>query len=163
MIILGLDPGTATTGYGVVRVPKKNTYECVGYGVIETPKDKAQTQRLVLLQKSLKALLKQYKPDAVAVERLYFFKNLKTIMPVSEARGVILFTLASLGFRVFEFTPLQIKMAITGYGRADKKQMQKMAQMNLKLEKLPKPDDAADALCIAIACSLAMQSKVPRL
>ncbi len=157
MVILGLDPGTATTGYGVIRVPKKNVFELVAYGTIETSKDKAQSDRLVLLQKSLAALLKKYGPDAVAVERLYFFKNLKTVMPVSEARGVILFTLASLKFRLFEFTPLQVKMALTGYGRADKKQMQKMAQMNLHLEKLPKPDDAADALCLAITCSLAMR------
>lgn len=159
MIILGLDPGTATTGYGVIRVPKKNVFELISYGAIATPKDKAQADRLVLLQKNLAALLKKYKPDVAAVERLYFFKNLKTVMPVSEARGVILFTLASLKFRFFEFTPLQVKMALTGYGRADKKQMQKMAQLNLRLEKLPKPDDAADALCLAMTCSLALRGK----
>lgn len=151
MTILGVDPGTATTGWGVVRNLKGNALECVSYNCIITPKEKKPGERLVLLEKELLQVLQDYKPDAVVVERLYFFKNLKTVMPVSEARGVILLAIAKKKLPVFEITPLQVKMAITGYGRADKKQMQRMVQQALKLSQIPKPDDAADALGLAIA------------
>ena len=151
MTILGVDPGTATTGLGVVRNSRGNSLECVSYGCITTPKGKKPGDRLGLLEKELLQSLQKYKPDAVVVERLYFFKNLKSAMPVSEARGVILLAIAKKKLPVFELTPLQVKMAITGYGRADKKQMQRMVQQALKLPQIPKPDDAADALGLAIA------------
>src|SRR3989338_4672161 len=151
MTILGVDPGTATTGYGVVKNSRGNSLECVSYNCITTPKEKGAGERLATLEKELLCVLNKYKPDAVAVERLYFFKNLKTVMPVSEARGVILLAIAKKKLPVFEITPLQVKMAITGYGRADKKQVQRMVQQALKLPEIPKPDDAADALGLAIA------------
>ena|SRR3989338_2434482 len=151
MTILGVDPGTATTGYGVVRSSRGNSLECVSYNCITTKKEKGTGERLVSLEKELLKVLNTYKPDAVVVERLYFFKNLKSVMPVSEARGVILLAIAKKKLPVFEMTPLQVKMAITGYGRADKKQMQRMVQQTLKLSQVPKPDDAADALGLAIA------------
>lgn len=158
MIILGIDPGTARTGYGIIEKiqnPKsrgQNTgLRCISYGCITTGKEKKPGDRLVILEKELLHVLQEYKPDAVMVERLYFFKNLKSAMPVSEARGVILLAIAKKKLPVFELTPLQVKMAITGYGRADKKQMQRMVQQALKLPQLPKPDDAADALGLAIA------------
>lgn len=151
MTILGVDPGTATTGYGVVRNSRGNSLECVSYGCITTPKEKKPGERLVSLEKELTQVLRKYKPDAVVVERLYFFKNLKSVMPVSEARGVILLAIAKKKLPVVECTPLQVKMAITGYGRADKKQMQRMVQQTLRLPHIPKPDDAADALGLAIA------------
>lgn len=151
MTILGVDPGTATTGWGVVKNIRGNSLECVSYNCITTPKAKKPGDRLVLLEKELLQILQDYKPDAVVVERLYFFKNLKTVMPVSEARGVILLAIAKKKLPVFELTPLQVKMAITGYGRADKKQMQRMVQQTLRLSETPKPDDAADALGLAIA------------
>lgn len=151
MIILGIDPGTAQTGYGVVEKIRNSGLRCVSYGCITTAKEKSAGARLLILEKELQQVLREYKPDAVVVERLYFFKNLKSAMPVSEARGVILLTIAKKRIPAFELTPLQVKMAITGYGRADKKQMQRMVQQALKLPQLPKPDDAADALGLAIA------------
>ena len=151
MTILGVDPGTATTGYGVVRSLRGNSLECVAYNCITTAKDKKSGDRLVSLEKELLQVLNKHRPDAVVVERLYFFKNLKSAMPVSEARGVILLAIAKKKLPVFELTPLQVKMAITGYGRADKKQVQRMVQQTLRLSEIPKPDDAADALGLAIA------------
>lgn len=153
MIILGVDPGTARTGYGVIEKIRNSVLRCVSYGCITTAKEKPAGERLVILEKELTQVLNTYRPDAVAVERLYFFKNLKSVMPVSEARGVILLAIAKKKLPVLEFTPLQAKMAITGYGRADKKQMQRMVQQILKLPQIPKPDDAADALGLAIAGS----------
>ena len=151
MTVFGIDPGTATTGYGVVKNSRGNSLECVSYGCITTPKEKTTGDRLVTLEKELTHALNEYKPDVVGVERLYFFKYLKSAIPVSEARGVILLAIAKKKLPVFELTPLQVKMAITGYGRADKKQMQRMVQQTLKLLRVPKPDDAADALGLAIA------------
>jgi crossover junction endodeoxyribonuclease RuvC len=166
MIILGVDPGTATTGYGIIekiQSPKhkiqNSGLRCVSYGCITTPKEKGPGDRLATLERELLEVLNEYKPDAVVVERLYFFKNLKSVMPVSEARGVILLAIAKKKIPVFELTPLQAKMAITGYGRADKKQMQRMVQQTLKLPQIPKPDDAADALGLAIAGALLTKDK----
>lgn len=159
MTILGVDPGTATTGWGVVKNSRGNSLECIAYNCITTAKEKKPGDRLVILEKELLQVLQEYKPDAVAVERLYFFKNLKSVMPVSEARGVILLAIAKKKLPVVEFTPLQVKMAITGYGRADKKQVQRMVQQTLKLSQIPKPDDAADALGLAIAGILLTKNK----
>ena len=157
MIILGIDPGTAITGYGVIE-KKGRGGAYVAHGCITTDKDILKEKRLLLLERGMMVLFKKYKPDVVAVESLYFFKNLKTALPVSEARGVILLTVAKHRVPLYEFTPPQVKMAITGYGKAEKKQMQKMVQLHLKLDSLPKPDDAADALAIALTCSSFLRS-----
>ncbi len=157
MIILGIDPGTATTGYGIIE-KEKSILRHVDHGVFETSKLKKASPRLSDLEKQLQEVIKRHKPKLAAVERLYFFKNLKTVMPVSEARGVILLTLAKNSIPVFELTPLQAKMAITGYGRADKKQVSRMVREILKLSEIPKPDDAADALAMAIACAFSQNA-----
>lgn len=132
--------------------------ECLGYGVIKTLPSTPAAQRLKEINSGLNKLIKKYQPQVLAVEDIYFFKNLKTVIPVSQAKGVILFTAAKNRLRIYEFTPLQVKMAITGYGRAEKKQMQKMIKVTLCLDELPKPDDAADALGVAICCALGINS-----
>lgn len=152
MIVLGLDPGTARVGYGILKKDGASLL-CLEYGCFETPKHKTAGERLVLLEKGLARVLSRYKPTVAVVERLFFFKNLKTAMPVSEARGVLLLTVARKKILTIELSPLQVKMAITGYGRADKKQMQRMVKEILKLKEVPRPDDAADALSLAIAYS----------
>ena len=154
MIILGLDPGSAKTGYGIIEKLPRSKLKCVTYDCITTPQSKSNSERLLILEKELVAVLKRYRPDVAGVERLFFFKNLKTVMPVSEARGVILLTLARHKIPIHEFTPLQVKMTIAGYGRAEKKQIQRMVKEILSLPEIPKPDDAADGLAMAIACSL---------
>ena len=155
MIILGIDPGTATTGWGALRC-KDRKMECLDYGVIKTLASTPAAQRLKEINGELNKLIKKYQPQVLAVEDIYFFKNLKTVIPVSQAKGVILFTAAKKGIPVYEFTPLQVKMAITGYGRADKKQVQKMLKILLCFDQIPRPDDAADALAVAICCALKM-------
>lgn len=152
MRILGIDPGTAITGYGVIEKKGRGGIH-VAHGCITTDKGTLKEKRLLLLERGMLTLLREYRPDVVAVESLYFFKNLKTALPVSEARGVILLTIAKHKLPLYEFTPPQVKMSVTGYGKAEKKQMQKMVQLHLKLDSLPKPDDAADALAVALACS----------
>jgi crossover junction endodeoxyribonuclease RuvC len=155
MIILGIDPGTATTGYGVIDYQKKNKKQvvCLDYGIIQTSPKQSVGERLIQLNFDLNEIIKKYKPEMAAVESLFFFKNLKTAMPVSQARGVIIYTLSKKNVPFIEFTPLQAKTAVTGYGKATKNQVQKMVQQLLCLEELPKPDDAADALAIAICCA----------
>lgn len=157
MIILGIDPGLATTGYGVIKKGKKD--KCLGYGVILTEPCLVLAERLKRINNELNKLIKGYQPEVLAVENIYFFKNLKTAMPVSQAKGVVLLTAAKKKLPVYEFTPLEVKMAITGYGRAEKKQMQKMVRELLGLEEIPRPDDAADALAIAICCGFRIGSK----
>jgi crossover junction endodeoxyribonuclease RuvC len=152
MIILGIDPGTATTGYGVIDYTKKKL-TCLDYGVIQTPAKTDMGERLKQLNFDLNQIIKKYKPAMAAVESLFFFKNLKTAMPVSQARGVILLTLAKKNVPTIDFTPQQAKTSVTGYGKATKNQVQKMVKSILNLEEIPKPDDAADALAIAICCS----------
>ncbi len=152
MRILGIDPGTAITGYGVIDKQGRNSTH-VAHGCITTHKDTPKEKRLLSLEKQLIAVFKEYKPDVVAVESLFFFKNLKTAMPVSEARGVILLTIGRYKAPLYEFSPPQVKMAVVGYGNAEKKQVQKMVQFHLKLESVPKPDDAADALAVALTCA----------
>ncbi|MDD5750239.1 MAG: crossover junction endodeoxyribonuclease RuvC [Candidatus Pacebacteria bacterium] len=149
MIILGIDPGTATTGWGAVKKSKKQP-ELMDYGAIFTSPKQTTGERLSKLHAEISSLIKQIAPDVLVIEKLYFFKNLKTALPVSEARGVILLAASQQKIKVVELTPLQIKMGICGYGRADKKQIQKMVKETLCLEKIPKPDDAADALAAAV-------------
>lgn len=158
MIILGIDPGTATTGYGVIQKIKKTAkgqgeIKCLGYGIISTSPSMSDGERLKKLHLEISRLIKKYKPMVFAVENIYFFKNLKTAFPVSQAKGVILLAAADKKIPIYEFTPLQAKMATTGYGRADKKQVQKMVKVLLGLKEIPRPDDAADALAIAITYS----------
>jgi len=157
MIFLGLDPGSERTGYGIVEKHPRSKLKCLVYGCITTPRIKSKSERLLLLEKEIRKLLKKYKPDAAAVESLFFFKNLKTAMPVSEARGVLLLALAQCKIPIYEFSPLQVKMTIAGYGRAEKKQVQRMVKETLSLQEMPKPDDAADGLAIAIACSFSLR------
>lgn len=157
MVILGIDPGTATTGFGVVQTTPKLCW--VAHGTIETPKNKPSQERLLILEQGLKQLFKKYRPELLCVERLYFFKNIKTALPVSEARGIVLLLAAKNKVLLEELTPLQAKMAVTGYGRAQKKQVQLMVQQILGLKTLPRPDDAADALSLAIATSVLTREK----
>lgn len=149
MRILGIDPGIAIVGYGVIDVDRGN-FTMVDYGVIRTPKEENTPTRLCMIEKSLIQLIEKFKPDNIALEELFFATNVKTAITVAEARGVLLLTATKYCGRLFEYTPLQIKQAITGYGKADKNQVQQMVRMMLKLKSIPKPDDAADALAVAI-------------
>jgi len=157
MIIIGIDPGTATTGYGVIKKVKsrktrtKNSeLKCLDYGIIQTDPSLSTEERLRKLHNSVSKLLNNYKPEVLVTERLYFFKNLKTAIPVAQAQGVILLAAARKKIQLEEFTPLEVKMGICGYGRADKTQIQRMIKEILNLKEIPKPDDAADALAIAV-------------
>lgn len=152
MKILGLDPGTATTGFAVIE-KQEGLLSVLDYGVITTSNRLLDEERLLEIADNLEEILDQYEPELVAVESLFFFKNQKTAMSVSQARGVILLSIARRGIPVKEITPLQVKQAVTGHGQADKKQIQKMVQQIYSLEKIPKPDDAADALALAYAVS----------
>jgi crossover junction endodeoxyribonuclease RuvC len=148
MIILGIDPGTASTGYGLVKKAKK--LECLDYSVIRTPPSLNPGERLKIINNQLSKIIKEYNPAILAIENVYFFKNLKTAIPVSQAKGSILLTAAKKKLPVFELTPLEVKLTITGNGRADKKEVQARIKDILKLQETPKPDDAADALAIAL-------------
>ncbi len=152
MKILGIDPGTATTGWGIIE-EIKNEPKLVSFGCIETSKHKSDVKRLKEIAGDLKMIIEQYQPDEVAIEDLFFFKNLKTAIKVAQARGVLMVTATNENLPVFEYTPLQVKQALTGYGRADKKQMQWMVKEVLKLKEIPQPDDAADALAVAMCHS----------
>jgi crossover junction endodeoxyribonuclease RuvC len=150
MVILGLDPGLATLGYGVIKKEPRKKAEMLDYGVILTPKDENLAVRLCMIEKGLKQIIEKFKPDEIAVEELFFAKNVKTAISVAHARGVILLTANKECGRLFEYTPLQIKQALTGYGRAEKIQIQQMVKSLLGLKAIPKPDDAADALAVAL-------------
>ena len=156
MIILGIDPGLATTGYGVIKKVKKNGDKnnliCLGYGCIKTSPNLSIGDRLKKINNQLVKLINTYNPEILAIENLYFFKNLKTAIPVSQSKGIVLLKAAQKKIPVYEVTPLQAKMAVTGYGRADKKQVQRMVKVLLNLPEIPRPDDAADALAIAFSC-----------
>ncbi len=149
-LAIGIDPGTATTGYGLVRLEPDGELLAVIHGVITTPKNTPAPERLVILYNQLKALLREHKPDTVAVEKLFFQRNVTTAIAVGQARGVILLSLAQVGLEVSEYTPNEIKQAVAGYGSAGKRQMQEMVRVLLQLDSIPKPDDAADALAVAI-------------
>ena len=149
MRILGIDPGYATIGYGVIDKLAQGL-KVVDYGVIETPKTESIPVRLAILSDAMTAIIKKFKPDAISVEELFFNTNITTGIKVAQARGVILLCAIKECGHLYEYTPLQIKQALTGNGRADKKQMQYMVKAFLKLKEEPKPDDAADALAAAI-------------
>lgn len=149
MRVLGIDPGLATTGYGLVA-GDGGALEAVTYGVLRTPAHTPVAERLVLLHRELTALLDRYHPDAVAMEELFFGANARTAMTVGEARGVLLLAAAQAGLYIAEYTPLQVKQAITGYGQAEKHQVQEMVRVLLNLPEIPRPDDAADGLAVSI-------------
>ncbi|MFC1663544.1 crossover junction endodeoxyribonuclease RuvC [Patescibacteria group bacterium] len=154
MIIIGIDPGIATTGYGIIKKIKKgkvkNNVKCLGYGLIKTTPSFPMPERLQKINNELSRLIKKFQPNILAVENVYFFKNLKTIIPVSQAKGVILLTAAKNKIPVFQFAPLEIKATVTGIGRAEKIIVQKNVRRILKLKEPLKLDDAADALAVAL-------------
>ncbi len=153
MRILGIDPGLATVGWGVIDV-ERGKPKVVSYGVILTPKEKKLPDRLSIIEEDIKLVIEKYKPDEIALEELFFNTNITTGINVAQARGVILLTaVKACGGKLFEYTPLQIKQALTGYGRAEKRQIQEMTKTFLGLSKVPKPDDAADALAVALTHS----------
>ena len=149
MRILGIDPGTATTGFGVIE-KNGSVLKFVDAGVITTSPEISMPNRLVMIHEEMTQVIREVKPDQVAIELLYFANNVTTAMTVGQSRGVVTLACAAAGLPIAEYTPLQVKMAVTGYGRADKKQIQEMVKMMLKLSAVPKPDDAADGLAIAI-------------
>lgn len=150
--ILGIDPGTSLIGYGLIEANGKN-YRLLAYGDFRTPAGIKNRQRVKLVYDYFDRLIQKHKPEKIALESLFFFKNNKTVIAVSEIRGILLLAAARHGLETWEFTPLQVKQAVAAYGRADKNQVQKMVQLILGLKAPPKPDDAADALALAICCA----------
>ncbi|HHT64858.1 MAG: crossover junction endodeoxyribonuclease RuvC [Caldicoprobacterales bacterium] len=151
MVILGIDPGMAITGYGVIESDKNNNkMKVLDYGVVTTPSDMETSQRLLHIFNSVEELIRQYSPDAIAYEELFFNKNVKTALIIGHARGAAVVAGARQGIDLYEYTPLQVKQAVAGYGRADKQQVQSMVKLLLNLREIPKPDDAADALAVAV-------------
>lgn len=150
MLLLGVDPGIGTTGFGVIEQKTLNSYTFIECGVIKTPPNTPLAGRLLQLSNDFGALLDRIKPEAVAIEQLFFGRNVTTAFTVGQARGVMLLELARRGHEFGEYTPLQIKMSVAGYGRATKTQVQQMVVRLLNLNKVPRPDDAADALAIAL-------------
>lgn len=151
MIILGIDPGYAITGYGVIE-KTGSKYKYITHGAITTDSKLDFQERLKITHEELDKIIKQYKPEMFGIEELFFAKNTKTAINVAQSRGVIILTALQNKLKISEYTPLQIKQAMTGYGRADKNQIQQMVKIILNLKQIPKPDDAADALAIAITC-----------
>jgi crossover junction endodeoxyribonuclease RuvC len=149
-LVLGIDPGTATTGYGLVRSREDGSLESIAYGTLQTPAGVAAHQRLSMLFHQLNDLLLLHRPDACAVEKLFFQRNISTAIAVGQARGVVMLAISEAELGVAEYTPNEVKLAVAGYGKAGKKQVQEMVRVLLELPEIPKPDDAADALAIAI-------------
>ena len=157
MVILGIDPGVATIGFGLIRAERgRNTL--LQYGVITTPPGIPLSERLLQISRDMEQLLETFKPDEIAVEELFFTKNITTGIAVAHGRGVILLAAEKAGIPVFEYTPMQVKQAVVGYGKAEKKQVMLMTQRLLNMKDIPRPDDAADALAIAICHSRAATS-----
>lgn len=152
MIVLGIDPGIARCGWGIIR-REGQAYTCLDYGCIETDSTMPEGERLALVRKAIVEICKQQNIDRVGLEKLFFSTNAKTAFQVGQARGVIMLALHESGLSAIECTPNEVKSAVCGYGSADKKQMQEMVRLSLKLAKIPQPDDAADALAIAMTVS----------
>jgi crossover junction endodeoxyribonuclease RuvC len=157
MRILGIDPGTGILGFGIIDVGATKKLSLVDAGVIRTPVKQADSERLATIYEELQQIIDEIKPDVMAVEKLYFAQNVTTAMSVAQARGVVLLCGRQHNLELHEFTPLQIKQAVTGYGKADKKQVQEMVRVLLGLKAVPKPDDAADALAAAICCTMSVR------
>ena len=157
MVILGIDPGVATIGFGLIRAERgKNTL--IQYGVITTPPGVPLSERLVQIYDDMEQLIETFRPDEIAVEELFFSKNITTGISVAHGRGVILLAAEKQGIPVFEYTPMQVKQSVVGYGKAEKKQVMLMTQRLLGMKDIPRPDDAADALALAICHSRAATS-----
>jgi crossover junction endodeoxyribonuclease RuvC len=150
MVVMGIDPGTATTGYGFVQETEAGDLVVIDYGVIQTPPKVAAEKRLLMLFTELKRLILLHSPTNGAVEKLFFQRNVTTAIAVGQGRGIVLLAMAEAGIEVAEYTPLEVKQAVVGYGVADKNQVQQMVKALLNLETIPTPDDAADALAVAI-------------
>ncbi len=150
MIILGIDPGIATLGYGVIEKDERGNFRAVDFGVVVTPKHEGLPARLAMLEEGVSKVIEKYRPDEVSMEELFFSKNITTGIAVAHARGVAMLACVKGCGRLYEYTPMQVKQALTGYGKADKKQMQTVVASLLRLKEIPKPDDAADALAIAL-------------
>jgi crossover junction endodeoxyribonuclease RuvC len=161
MRVIGIDPGTATTGFSILEKDNKGDIKLLDYGCIKTHAGIKANIRLHQIATDLKTLLKKWKPDGASIERLFFNKNVKTAIAVAQARGVIIQILTEHGIAQEEFTPPEVKLAVCGYGRADKKMVQAMVKVLLGLAKVPKPDDAADAIALALCSinSLKLQQK----
>jgi crossover junction endodeoxyribonuclease RuvC len=159
MLVLGIDPGTATTGYGIIEEDEQKEIRVVTYGIIKTEPNLSAEDRLLEIYEQLNELILLHRPDHGAVEKLFFQRNVTTAIAVGQARGVILLALAKNKVPLAEYTPNEVKQAVTGYGAADKKQIQEMVRTILKLKSIPKPDDAADALAIAL-CHIQSQGYV---
>ncbi|HSX23493.1 MAG TPA: crossover junction endodeoxyribonuclease RuvC [Candidatus Saccharimonadales bacterium] len=157
MRILGIDPGTGILGFGVIDIDEKGKARLVDGGVIRTPVKEDDAVRLQTIFDELTDIITDTKPTVMAVEKLFFAQNVTTAMTVAQARGVVLLCGQQHGLKLHEYTPLQIKQALTGYGRAEKKQMQEMVRVILGLDAIPKPDDCADALAAAICCSMTLR------
>ncbi len=163
MIILGIDPGIAIVGYGVIKYTG-NQFKVIDYGAITTPAGMQLPQRLKMIYQDIQNLTQQYNPQVMAVEELFFNTNVKTAIAVGHGRGVVMLAGANAGIEVHEYTPLQVKQAVVGYGRAQKAQVQQMVKVILRLNEIPKPDDVADALAVAVchAHSAPMNSRIMR-
>ena len=157
MVILGVDPGIARTGWGIIEKVKSSKLKVQSYGCIETQAGLPIERRLQISREELVRIIKKYKPQALSVEELFFNTNAKTAMIVGQARGVVIVTAADLGLDVFSYTPLQVKAALTGYGRAEKDQMGKMVKILLGLDSIPKLDDTVDALACALTCAFSLR------
>jgi crossover junction endodeoxyribonuclease RuvC len=162
MLVIGIDPGTAITGYGLVRGNERGQLAAVDFGVITTPPELPMAERLLSLYQKLKVILADHRPHSGAVEKLFFQRNVRTAISVGQARGVAMLCLAEAGVGLSEYTPTEVKQAVAGYGGADKNQVQQMVRVILNLEQVPSPDDAADALAVAICHihSLSWQNKI---
>jgi len=158
MIILGVDPGTARVGVGIIEKTKSDS-EYIYHTCIETSKNLELSDRLLIIHNELNKIIKKFNPKRVAVEELFFFKNVKTAISVGQARGAILLTLKQAKIPCYEFTPLQVKQSVVGYGKAEKRQVQQMVKTILKMDKIPQPDDAADALALAL-CAERITKKI---
>jgi crossover junction endodeoxyribonuclease RuvC len=150
MLVIGIDPGTAITGYGLVKENQDGSLSLVEYGVVVTPAQAPMPQRLLELHRKLKEILLLHHPQSGAMEKLFFQRNVRTAISVGQGRGVALLAMAEVGLDVAEYTPLEVKQAVVGYGGADTRQVQNMVRALLNLEQIPNPDDAADALAVAI-------------
>ncbi|HSX43698.1 MAG TPA: crossover junction endodeoxyribonuclease RuvC [Candidatus Saccharimonadales bacterium] len=157
MRILGIDPGTGILGFGIIEVDKKGKAQLVDAGVIRTPVKEDDAVRLQTIYDELTDIIASTKPEFMSVEKLFFAQNVTTAMTVAQARGVVLLAGMQSSLKIYEYTPLQIKQALTGYGRADKKQIQEMVRVILGLKEVPKPDDCADALAAAICLSMTVR------
>ena len=160
-VILGIDPGYAIVGYGIINY-EKNRFSVIDYGAVTTEAKTPFNKRLAIIYNSLNELIIKYKPEAMAIEKLFYNTNAKTVIDVAQARGVIMLAAENNGIQAFEYTPLQVKQSVVGYGRAEKKQVQEMTRSILSLKAIPKPDDAADALAIAVCHAHTARSPLAR-